>query len=200
MMDLFYSGLSTTMQLRKLTKEVKKRLNVSSNDVKGKFKLVLRSGPMETLLSNCCLFLIPHVAKKGFMQGIGEPDKLMELIHEHKMEKSVISYCYHGKIESVSKRMIKECTNQIETLISIIDPRLIVLLGEEACYVFLSRKSKIEDHHGELVRSHNGIPLILTYHPGYYITHSAYEDKRYKENIMNHDWSIIKEYYDKRIT
>lgn len=196
-MDLFYSGLTLEQQLRKLSKEVKNGLNVKSNADKGTRFEVTRGWKNKS--GNCMMFLLPHVTKSGFMASKGERF-MVGLIAERKMTNVCVSYCYLAKTDSVTKRMIKEQTKHIETLVSIMNPKVIVLMGSDSCYSFMPRKPKIEEHHGTVVDVYQEIPLLLTYHPEYYVTYDAYEDKRYKDKIMDLDWTVIDMMYKQRIT
>jgi len=197
-MDLFYSGLTVQQQLKKLKKDIKVRLGADFKYKRGNTsKFLLMQGNMESF-NNCIMILLPHVTTRGFMNSSGEK-YLQKIIEQYGFKNYIISYCYLDRAKSVTRPMIKENIKDVETLISIVGPSMIVMAGVDGCDVFLTRKPLVEDKHGTVVGEHCGAELILTHHPSYFVTDSGYEDKRYKEHIQKQDWDLIKSKYDKLI-
>ena len=58
------------------------------------------------------------------------------------------------------------CWPYLERQIALLRPKLIVALGKPAAQTLLGREVKVGEARGRLFE-HNGIPLIVTYHPAY---------------------------------
>ncbi|MBI3525950.1 MAG: uracil-DNA glycosylase [Betaproteobacteria bacterium] len=58
------------------------------------------------------------------------------------------------------------CWPYLQRQIALLRPRLIVALGKPAAQTLLGREVKVGEARGQIFQ-HNGIPLIVTYHPAY---------------------------------
>lgn len=189
-MDLFYSNLPIEDQLRALVKDIlnnentkKKKLSIINGDIKD--------------IGNNILFVLPHVTQEGFLRDL-DAQLLLELIEEYKITKNIITYSYLLPVQQVTRNELREFSVWVEKLIDIIQPRLIVMVGEDTTLTFSNRKIKIENN-GSIVMTFNGIPCMLTFSPSYYTEHSAYENERYKNYIKQKNWTEIKKEYERLI-
>jgi DNA polymerase len=80
------------------------------------------------------------------------------------------------------------CQPYLERQIALLKPRLIVALGRPAAQALLGNEVKISAARGRLFQ-HNGIPLIVTYHPAYLLRNltdkaRAWEDLCFARRTM----------------
>ncbi len=80
------------------------------------------------------------------------------------------------------------CFPFLQRQIALLRPKLIVALGRPAAQTLLGREVKIADVRGKLL-SHQGIPLIVTYHPAYLLRNlpdkaNAWEDLCFARRTM----------------
>ena len=113
------------------------------------------------------------------------------------MTKFLITYHYLVYGDDITRNQIKEFGYYIRKLTDILDPKLIVCMGEEAQLSFFKRKFVMEDFHGKQIGEHDSIPIYTTFPIFYYEERSEYEDKSFKEHIKKVDWEKIKEVYSK---
>jgi hypothetical protein len=192
-MDLFYSYLTSRGQLRKLKDEIGGNLY---DEVPKGFKIV--TGNIEHI-NNCALLIMEHVTKHKFMRAPWDR-KLVQLCTEYGINNKFITYSYLKDTESVSRSDITSSRKYIQLLLSIIQPKLIVVIGENTLLSFLSKKQLLVNFHGKIVGKYEEVPLILTYPMGYYLQYGRQDEKEYRESILLHDWTIIQEEYNKRIS
>lgn len=67
-----------------------------------------------------------------------------------------------------SKENISHGSIHLFKQLSVIDPEMVVLLGNTACLALLGKRPEIVKEHGEIIRQ-NGRTLLLTFHPAYAI-------------------------------
>jgi len=187
-MDLFYSTLSIRDQLAKFKQDMIDKYKIT--DVE-KYKVI--RGKQKNF-GNCCMFIMSNMPKKGFMKD--RHDKfLSDTIKFFKIEKHVLTYAYFNPSLNVSRKDMKSSIPDVELLISIVNPKLIVLLGEGPGDLFVGRKPKIEDSHGKVIAHYNSVEILSTYEMAYYRTKTGYEDDRYKSHIYQEDWKYIHSKY-----
>lgn len=197
-MDLFYSKKTPTQQLKMLKDELMSKYNITSNvrlTSKDNFKLLYGN---KKATDNCVLFILDHVTDKGFLNNKNEK-KLIEIVKKYKMLNSLFTYAYPIRTDKITRIQVKEAIPSIELLIDIINPKLIIVLGEITSELFLSRKAIIDDHHGSIITTYNEQPVIQTYKFSYYNSSEGYEDKRYKEAVFKKDWDFITKKYNELI-
>jgi uracil-DNA glycosylase len=145
------------------------------------------------------LIVLPYPCMKGMLGSMAEKEMVRTLVEYGLNTNTVITYCYPKMSTSVQDKLIKESNTTMDMIISIVSPKMLVLMGSESALPFQKQKPKVDDSHGNIIGNYNGAPMILTYHPEYYTTRSGYEDARYKEHIHDNDWKIIAEYYNRLI-
>jgi len=187
-MDLFYANLTPTQQLKKFKEDAMHHFNIEDST---KFK-VLKGLPKH--FGNCVLFLLSHVPSRGFLKG--RNDKLLtDSIKHFDITNHAITYAYLKPSLNVSRKDLKACTGDMNLILSIVRPKLIVLVGENPGELFFGRKPKVVDVHGTIVGSIDKIPLVSTFDMLYYKEKTGYEDERYKRHIYEGDWNFIREQY-----
>lgn len=196
-MDLFYGNLTPEQQLRKLTKDVKAKLNATNNVIKGSKSFKLFIGKKE-VFGNCCMFLLPNPNTKGVGESVADKFVMATAIGLG-MNKSILTYSYPKICPNATKKQIIDHIDDLYMLTSIVSPKMIVVMGADACLSFSNIKQTVDNRHGTIIEHYNGAPVILTYHPSYYTDNSGYEDDRYKKQLMTSDWNFIKEQYNRLI-
>lgn len=72
------------------------------------------------------------------------------------------------------------CWPYLERQIALLKPRLIVALGKPAAQTLLQKEVRVGEARGR-VFEHNGIPLIVTYHPAYLLRTLADKAKAWED-------------------
>ncbi|MFA7268682.1 MAG: uracil-DNA glycosylase [Sterolibacterium sp.] len=72
------------------------------------------------------------------------------------------------------------CWPYLERQIALLKPKLIVALGKPAAQTLLQREVRVGEARGRLF-DHNGIPLIVTYHPAYLLRTLADKAKAWED-------------------
>ncbi len=192
-MNLFYQNLTEEEQLSKLQRDTIQHLY---NNIRKPKKLEILRGDKE-FIGNCALFLIDHVKTQGFMRGQGE-NALVDTCNKYRIDNRMVSYSYLRQSKSVSRTDIVGMREFLYILISIVNPFLIVALGEKTMFSFINRKILLANGHGSVVHYYNEVPVILTYPIDYYKSRENDSDQDYKDYILENDWNFIKEEYERR--
>lgn len=191
MLDLFYSGLTVDEQLEKLKNEIidlaKKE---GSKARKNTIKVV--HGTMDKIPNKGALFIMPPLTGK-FAKG-KDFNLLLTIISMYDFDAAFITYAHLVPKEKRIRKEIKNFSTYIRQLISIILPKVIVCLGEEAQFSIFKTKSLMNDYHGKVIGNLEGIPVMTTYDMSYYNNSSAFEDDNYKNFLQESDWKAIKEH------
>lgn len=196
-MDLFYSGRTFDDRLKLLKKDVKEYAKRVGYDY-GKKRLYLAYGNPDNVGQNI-LFVVPPLDPNSKPYQDKASQRLIEVAKEYGLDKFFITSSYPIPIEKISKRQIKEFSYWVHKLIDILEPKLIVVMGEESEPVFVRRKFILRDSYSEIITSHNDIDVVLAYPMNYYIGHSEYEDPSYKKSLLEQEWTRLKEIYDRKI-
>jgi uracil-DNA glycosylase len=194
-MDLFY-GTSFEEQVKAFKKDLKAFASVSKEDL-GKNVFIAYGNP--EYVGNCLMVVGPPLRKgeKPFHDKYSK--YLLQTINDFGLPNTIITSCYLIPKEQVSKVDIKNFSNMMSKLLDIFQPKLIVVLGEDAQFSFLKRKCILRDCHGKAITTHNDAPIIASYQMDYYLERSEFEDPSYKEYIRQSDWNRIAVEYKKRI-
>jgi len=194
-MDLFY-GTSFEEHVKAFKKDLKAMAAATGEDL-GKNVFIAFGKPEH--VGNCLLVVGPPLKKdeKPFHDKYSK--YLLQTINDFSLPNTIITSCYLIPKEQVSKIDIKNFSGWINKIIDIFQPRLIVVLGEDAQFAFLKRKCILRDCHGQVITSHGEIPVIASYQMNYYLERSEFEDPSYKEYIRQSDWNSIAITYKEKI-
>lgn len=186
-MDLFY-GTSFAEQVKAFKKDLKE-FSKSKEITLPKPLIIARGNPNH--VGNCLLVVGPPLAKgeRPFQDKYSK--YLLQTTAEFNLPNSILTSCYLLPQEQVSKQDIKNFSSWIDKLTDIFQPKLIVVLGEDAQFSFLKRKYILRDCHGTVIARHNEINIVATYQMDYFIERSEFEDPSYKDFIRKSDWSKI---------
>ncbi|MCD1295791.1 uracil-DNA glycosylase [Methanocella sp. CWC-04] len=112
---------------------------------------------------------------------VGSAGKILNEVLEKngiKREKVYITNivkCRPPKNRAPKAGEVEACHPYLKKQIEIISPKLIVLLGKTAGETFLDRSVSLGDEHGKIFE-HNGIPVLLAYHPAAIIYNRKLKD------------------------
>lgn len=196
MADLFYGlGTSFPEQIELLKQDLYKDAKLKG--YKGKKKIKILYGEEKHIDNN---ILIVHPAYSGPDYFCGDEFSApIELMNKLEMFNHFVTYANPIPFAKQTRDTIKNFRPWMYNLVDIIRPKLIVVLGEDAQFVFFTKKSLLLDYHGLIIGNYNSIPVMSSYEFAYYATQSAYEDRTYKKYIQNYDWQLIKTEYTRRI-
>ena len=195
-MDLFDTQLTPRQRINKISESVKVLNNITENSGKTKKVFRLLDGKLSSF-DGCTLFIRPAVPLTGFMSSKYDK-KLLELCEIYKIYNKVITYGILKRTKIAGRKVIKHNIKIIEDIIELVEPKVIVVLGEVTSELFLSTKLKVCNYHGTKIASYgSGIPVLYTYDTSWYLEHDGYEDARYKQDILHNDWTMIQEEYNK---
>lgn len=187
-MDLFYAGKTPEESIKKIKKDLK-FLN------QNKFPEIMY-GQIDYINRNI-LFIQEHINNK-FMKDNTDKD-LIKTINEYKLDKYFITYS-HLLNTNPLRNDIKNFAPWIHKIIDVLNPKLIVILGENTCFTFFTKKFLLKNHHGNIIGYHNNIPVILTYSMDYYIKNDDYRDLSFKLANKKNDWEYIQKEYIKYVS
>ena len=78
---------------------------------------------------------------------------------------------------------IAACAPYLQRQIALLKPRLIVALGRPAAQTLLGREVNIGASRGQLFE-HQGIPLVVTYHPAYLLRNLPDKAKSWEDLVF----------------
>ena len=78
---------------------------------------------------------------------------------------------------------IAACQPYLQRQIELLQPKLIVALGRPAAQTLIGKEIKIGESRGKLFE-HQGIPLIVTYHPAYLLRTLADKAKSWEDLVF----------------
>ena len=125
----------------------------------------------------------------AFQGDVGELLKKMLIAINIKMEKIYLTYSINFRIpedKKPSTQDIKRYSKFLKEHISIINPKILVLMGSTAMETVTGMNNKISDERGkwrELISNNVSIPIIITFSPSYLI--------RFPEN-KKYSWEDLK--------
>jgi uracil-DNA glycosylase len=188
MLDLFSIDKTPEERLEDLKSEIKayqKKLSLSNSKIK------LFYGDIKNF--NDGVLVISNPPKAKFFET---PDDkyTINLLLSMGINKFYLTYNYLV-IGTSTPKEIKLFGYYIRKLIDIINPKIIVCMGERSQFCFFKKKFMMIDFHGKQIGDHEGIPIYTTYPISYYIERSKFENESYKELIKSKDWKTIKDKY-----
>lgn len=197
-MDLFY-GSTPEEQLRSLKRDIKTWAKSKYNYDFGNKRLYVAWGKSENIGNNILIVTTPLLQDaKPFEDNCCSYIK--HLLIKHNILKFFMTPNFIIPKDKVTKSDIKDYSRLVDNLVDIIQPKLIVTLGEDSTFAFFRRKFILRDYHGKVIgSSKQGIPIILTYSADYYTEKSEYEDPSFKNFISDNDWTVISSMYKERI-
>ena len=131
---------------------------------------------------------------KSFQGEIGSLLKKMLMAINIKMEKVYSSYSINFRTPEDRKptsHEIRRYSTFLKEHISIIDPKIIILMGSSAMEAIFGSNSKISSERGkwkEIILNNNTYPLMITFNPSYLI--------RYPDN-KKYSWDDLKKIREK---
>ena len=117
----------------------------------------------------------------AFQGDVGELLKKMLIAINIKMEKIYLTYSINFRIpedKKPSAQDIKRYSKFLKEHISIINPKILVLMGSTAMETVTGMNNKISDERGkwrELISNNVSIPIIITFSPSYLIRFPDYK-------------------------
>jgi hypothetical protein len=191
MLDMFSIDLNTEQRLDALRDELARYNRNSKVDTK-KAKIKLFYGDVNNFNDGVLTVSSPPKAK--FFES--PDDKFLSSILESiEIKKFFLTYDYLFFGDRPTTQTVKDFGYFIRRLVDIINPKLIVCLGEEPQFSFFKRKFLLSDFHGKQIGDYEGRPIYTTYPISYYEERSQFEDHSYKEAIKNKDWNAIRDKY-----
>lgn len=197
-MDLFY-GTTPEEQLKCLKKDIKLWAKKNYNYDYGNKKLFIAYGAKENIGNNLLIISPPLLPN---FKSFDDPTHhyLKSILGRHSIEKFFITPDFIVPKDLVTRTDIKNYSKFVSIFIDIIQPKFIVTLGEDSTFAFFKRKFILRDQHGKVIgQTVQGIDIILTYEPRYYMEKSEYEDPSFKNFILDNDWTIVSNMYKERI-
>ena len=138
---------------------------------------------------------------------VGPAGRLLdECLHEAGIDRSV---CYvtnsvkHFKFEQRGKRRlharpnageIQRCAWWLGAEFDLLKPKLIVALGATALYSLMGRSVGLTKERGQVLRTMNGTPLLVTVHPSYLLRIRDREDAQKARQTFVADLARTKPY------
>ncbi len=169
--------------------------NIEGDKIEKLFELKKKINSIENcnLRKNSKNLIFGHgdINRTGFaFQGdVGELLKKMLIAINIKMEKIYLTYSINFRIpedKKPSTQDIKRYSKFLKEHISIINPKILVLMGSTAMETVTGMNNKISDERGkwrELISNNVSIPIIITFSPSYLI--------RFPEN-KKYSWEDLK--------
>lgn len=197
-MDLFY-GSTIEEQLKALKKDIKDyALRKYAYDY-GNKRIYVAFGQKENIGNNI-LIVVPPFKHNEKPFDDENCRYLNSILNTYDIKKFFFTPCFLIPKEQVSKADIKDYSQWVNKLADILQPKLIVAMGEDSTLSFFRKKFILRDFHGKVIgQSSQQVDIILTYSPEYYKEKSEYEDPSYKRFVQNHDWTIISSRYKQLI-
>lgn len=189
MLDLFNIDKTPQERIDALKEDISKFKRSSGVDTK-KSKIKLFFGNIENF--NDGIFTVSTPPKAKHFES-SEDKYLVSLLESLELNKYFLTYNYLFFGDKANVQTIKDFGIFIRKLVDIINPKLIVCLGEEAQFSFFKKKFLISDFHGKQIGEYEGRPIMTTFPISYYEERSQFEDHSYKDSIKTKDWSSIKE-------
>lgn len=191
MLDLFLSNKTPIEQLDMLRADIKDYQSKANIDSK-KTKIKLFYGDIKYF--NTGILVITDPPKAKFFES-AEDKLIINILNSYDLNEFFITYNYliYG---SGSTKDIKNFSYYIKKLTDIINPKLIVCMGESSQFCFFKKKFMMSDYHGKQIGDYETIPIMTTYPIWYYEEKSKFEDHSYKEELRNKDWYAIKKRYE----
>lgn len=193
-LDLFYNG-SFQQNIKKLKEDLKKYAQENSLLLPDPFNIVkLRP----SCVGSCVLFICPPAISSSLFTTA--EDKLLDsLCKEYEIENKAITYCYIFQSLHKNKNVIKEFSPWIKKLTDLIQPKLIITLGEDAQCSFFRNKFLMRDCSSTIIGNYSDIPIGAIYPMDYFISKTGFEDLSFKQYLKKSNWDFVKAQYDKLI-
>tara|TARA_B100000424_G_C22867712_1_gene462109 strand:+ start:73 stop:765 length:693 start_codon:yes stop_codon:yes gene_type:complete len=173
------SNKNTNLDKIERINNLKKQINSIHNcNLKNKSKnLILGDGNIESpiMIIGEAPGLEEERAKKTFQGDSGELLEKMLLAIDLKIKDLYSSYAINFRTPEDRKptsQEIKRYSNFLKDHISIIDPKIIILLGSTAMEAVISSNQKISQERGkwkEIILKNKSYPLMTTFSPSYLI-------------------------------
>ena len=190
-LDLFSQDLTSEQRLedlRNLIKLYQTKIGIDSKRTKVK----LFFGDIANF--NSGVLVISNPPKAKFFET-AEDKFICNILDSLEITKYFITYNYLIFGDKASQAILKEFGFYIRRLVDIINPKIIVCMGEESQFSFFKRKFMLGDFHGKQIGEYEDKPIMATYPISYYEERSKFEDHSYKTEIRNKDWTAIKNKY-----
>lgn len=191
MLDLFTVNLSIDEQFELLRANIKETY-IKNKVITKRTSIKLCLGDTNDIGNNLLVITIPPKAKL-----FESPDdkNLIQILKEFELFKFFITYYHLIPGANPSKKDIKDFGYWIRNLTDIINPKIIVCIGEDAHLSYFKRKFILRENHGKLIGDYNSIPIFALYPISYYVKRSDFEDISYKLYMKTTDWSNVKKKY-----
>lgn len=83
---------------------------------------------------------------------------------------------------SITKEDINSCASYLKKQIDLINPKLLVLLGENVHKLIFNDKFKLEDNRGKFIR-YNNIETLCTYHPNFLLRNPSLKKEAFHDML-----------------
>lgn len=84
------------------------------------------------------------------------------------------------------QEQINQCNTFLTQQISLIQPKILFVLGQTAAQYLLDTQASLEDLRGQLHSYQSQIPLVATYHPAHLLLHPKDKSKAWQDLQMIH--------------
>ena len=195
MLDLFTASMTVEDQIENLRTELKDSF-IKSNLITKRTKLKLFYGDLKDVQNNMLIVAPPPISK--FFES-PEDEKLIRILSEFNITNFFLTYYYLLPDKKISRKEVKDFSYWIKKITDILEPKLIVCIGEESQFCYLKQKKVIRDFHGKQIGDYNSIPIFAAYPAVFYMKKFDYEDPTYKDFMKNHDWGTIQKKYNEVI-
>lgn len=176
-MDLFLTNKNFNKQCQIIKNDILKYYN--SNE-----KIKILSGNEENIGKS---ILIVTNKSDGYFNS--NSDNTIKNICDKYNIKYFLTYNYF--FNNISMRNIKEFSPFIHRITDIVQPKLILCLGELSQLCYFKKKFMIENYHGQEIGKYQDIPIYTSYEMEFYDIRSKYTDTNYKNFIKENDWNNI---------
>jgi hypothetical protein len=195
MIDLFTASMSIEEQIEDLKTNIKESY-IKQGRITKKTRIKLFFGDLKNIGNNILIISAPPPAR---LFDSPEDGRLKQFIQDLGIGNFFLTYFYLLLDTKISRKEIKDFSPWIQKLTDLIDPKLIVCMGEEAQFSYFKKKFLLRDHHGTQIGEYNSIPIIASYPIFYYQKSSEFEDTAYKDFMKAKDWGYIQQRYKEKI-
>jgi hypothetical protein len=202
MVDLFSVGKTPLERYLDLKEELVVAANRDGSKIKSnKVKIYIGDHDTEgnplNINNNILIVSEPYFTKPF---ETSDDKKLYKLLSEFDITNFFYTYYFwYKKNTNVSLKDIKQNGHWIKRLVDILEPKLIICMGEKAQFSFLKKKAMLRDYHGKQIGEIDEIPIYTTYPISYYVERSEFEDRSFKNFIKTKDWTSIQAKYKELI-
>ena len=187
-MDLFSKAKTREQWIRYVKTSIKKWGTDKGYEVPKNFSIAKCSTKESERIP---LFVLPPF-KGPKMFDTWNDNTLRNLCAHFSIINYVMTYCFPFIKDTLTNGDLKEYSDKLNEIIQLINPTILVLLGDQAQIPVLSRKHPLDVWHGELVPNCE-LKTMTLFSADYYCKRTKTEDKSFKYALRDNDWSKLKD-------